>query len=137
MKKVLMIAYFFPPLSGSGVQRTLKFARYLPGFAWEPVILTVKNSSFLLKDESLEKELPGSLVIKRSMSLERDKILGWLKKMTGKKDKIRFGREEKKRIPLKTRIINALTIPDPQLGWLPFAFLSGLRIIKKEKIDVI
>ena len=41
MKKVLIIAYYWPPAGGAGVQRVLKFAKYLPKFGWEPVILTV------------------------------------------------------------------------------------------------
>jgi hypothetical protein len=42
MKKVLMIAHQFPPIGGSGVQRTVKFVKYLRDFGWEPVVLTRK-----------------------------------------------------------------------------------------------
>ncbi len=44
---VLMIAYYFPPMGGAGVQRTLKFAKYLPEFGWSPHVLTVRDSSRL------------------------------------------------------------------------------------------
>ena len=43
MKKVLIITYYWPPAGGAGVQRVLKFAKYLPQFGWQPIILTVEN----------------------------------------------------------------------------------------------
>lgn len=67
LKKVLIIAYYFPPLSGSGVQRTLKFVKYIRQFNWEPVIVTVdpttSNSYFI--DSSLEKEVPSNTKVIR------------------------------------------------------------------------
>lgn len=47
MKRLLMIAYHFPPIHGSsGVQRTLRFARYLPEFGWEPIVLTAHTRAY-------------------------------------------------------------------------------------------
>lgn len=65
MKKVLIIAYFFPPLGWSGVQRTLKYVKYLRNFGWEPVVVTVGNTKFSIKDESLLKEIPEDITIVR------------------------------------------------------------------------
>ncbi|HFE52934.1 MAG TPA: glycosyl transferase family 1, partial [Bacteroidetes bacterium] len=45
-KKVLFVAYYFPPAGGSGVQRVLKFVRYLPEFGWQPVVLTARNADY-------------------------------------------------------------------------------------------
>ena len=53
MKRVLIITYYWPPMGGSGVQRWLKFAKYLPDFGWEPIIYTPENPSFQLHDPSL------------------------------------------------------------------------------------
>ena len=53
MKKVLVISYYWPPSGGPGVQRVLKFCKYLPEFGWEPIVLTVKNGEFPSLDESL------------------------------------------------------------------------------------
>lgn len=65
-KKVLMIAYIFPPLGGSGVQRTLKYAKYLRDFNYEPIIVAVgKVSTPYLKDESLSEEVPKDMEIIR------------------------------------------------------------------------
>lgn len=139
MKKVLMVTYYFPPISGSGVQRPLKFIKYLPGFGWNPVVLTVKNSSFFLKDETILDDIPKDLIVKRTFTLERDKVLGWLKKAAGRKKKKENHIRDSgtKKLPLKTKIINALTFPDAQLGWLPFAVISGIRLARKEKADAI
>ena len=50
---VLMIAYYFPPMGGAGVQRTLKFVKYLPEFGWQPHVLTVRDN------ESSSRFKPG------------------------------------------------------------------------------
>lgn len=65
-KKVLIIAHIFPPLGGSGVQRTLKFVKYLRQFNYEPIIVTVgKVVTPYLMDESLQEEIPNELEIIR------------------------------------------------------------------------
>ncbi|WP_405132543.1 glycosyl transferase [Paenibacillus sp. FSL H8-0175] len=64
-KKVLIIAYIFPPLGGSGVQRTLKFVKYLRDFGWEPVVLTVDEGDFPFTDSTLEKEIPQEVEVIR------------------------------------------------------------------------
>ena len=65
MRKVLVIAYYFPPLGWSGVQRTLKFVKYLRYFDWEPIVVTVGKTKFSILDESLEDELPKDIKIIR------------------------------------------------------------------------
>lgn len=58
MKKVLIITYYWPPSGGSGVQRWLKFAKYLPMYGWEPHVFTPEDPSFGIQDPSLEKDIP-------------------------------------------------------------------------------
>jgi glycosyltransferase involved in cell wall biosynthesis len=58
-KKVLVITYYWPPSGGSGVQRWLKFVKYLPQFGWTPYVFTPENPSFDLKDESLLRDVPA------------------------------------------------------------------------------
>ncbi len=52
-KKVLFIAYLFPPVGGGGVQRSSKFVKYLPEFGWQPLVLTVKEPYDFYKDVTL------------------------------------------------------------------------------------
>ena len=70
MKKVLIITYYWPPAGGPGVQRVLKFAKYLPEFGWQPIILTVKNGEYPAIDESLEVEIPDNCKVYKTFSLE-------------------------------------------------------------------
>ena len=65
MKKVLIIAYYFPPIGGGGVQRALKMAKYLGEFGWEPHVLTVEPVAHVSLDETLLKQLPDSVHIHR------------------------------------------------------------------------
>lgn len=70
MKKALVIAYFFPPLGGSGVQRTLKFVKYLPESGILPIVSTVNGGHNFAHDESLLDEVPREVKVYRSSSLE-------------------------------------------------------------------
>lgn len=65
MKKVLIIAYYWPPSAGSGVQRWLKFVKYLREYGWEPIVYTPENPDFDLKDEKLAEEIPEGVTILR------------------------------------------------------------------------
>ncbi len=68
MKKVLIITYYWPPAGGSGVQRWLKFVKYLREFGWEPVVYTQLNPEFMAMDEELLGEIPaGTTIIKRKI----------------------------------------------------------------------
>ena len=58
MKRVLIITYYWPPSGGSGVQRWLKFSKYLPEFGWQPVVYTPSNPELPARDESLLAEIP-------------------------------------------------------------------------------
>ncbi|MBI5867577.1 MAG: glycosyltransferase [candidate division Zixibacteria bacterium] len=62
---LLMIPYYFPPLGMGGVQRPLKFARYLPEFGWDVTVMTAEPGAYPATDESLLAELPGSVTIER------------------------------------------------------------------------
>lgn len=64
-KKVLFIAYVYPPISGSGVQRTLKFTKYLRNYDWEPVVVTVGDTKAPFFDETLFSDIPEGMEIIR------------------------------------------------------------------------
>ncbi len=64
-KKVLIITYYWPPSGGSGVQRWLKFAKYLPQFGYKPYVFTPDNPSFSIRDESLIKDVPAEAEVIR------------------------------------------------------------------------
>ena len=64
LKKVLVVTYYWPPSGGPGVQRVLKYCKYLPKYGWEPIILTVLNGDFPVLDKSLSKEVRNLKVVK-------------------------------------------------------------------------
>ena len=60
-KKILIISYYWPPAGGPGVQRWLKFVKYLPDFGWEPTVFIPENPSYPIVDETLQKDVPVNL----------------------------------------------------------------------------
>ena len=70
MKRVLIISYYWPPTGGSGVQRWVKFAKYLPSEGWQPVIYTPENPEQLAVDESLAAEIPAEAEIIKTRIVE-------------------------------------------------------------------
>ena len=66
MKKVLIITYYWPPAGGGGVQRWVKFVKYLRDFGWEPIVFTVKDGSYPITDLTLMNELPSDMEVIQS-----------------------------------------------------------------------
>lgn len=134
-KKVLIIAYYFPPLGMGGVQRVTKFAKYLPSFGWKPFVLTVKDVEYLAKDPSLLEELPPEVKIVRTGSFDPLRISFILKSFFKKRER----KEEsvKKNRVGRSKLSPWLFFPDNKIGWTPFALLVGLKLVREEKIDLI
>ena len=65
MKRVLVIAYYWPPSGGSGVQRWVKFVKYLPSEGWEPVVFAPDGADYPSLDPSFQKEVPASVEVLR------------------------------------------------------------------------
>jgi len=63
VKKVLIITYYWPPSGGGGVQRWLKFVKYLRDYGWEPIVYTPQNPDFELQDKSLLQDIPNGMTI--------------------------------------------------------------------------
>lgn len=118
-KRVLIITYYWPPSGGSGVQRWLKFAKYLPEAGWEPVIFTPENPDFDLKDATLEKEISKDLEVIKFPIWEPYQLLD---KLRGKKES-HPGRllEQKEQSFIEKAAIwlraNFL-VPDPRIFWV-------------------
>jgi len=81
LKKVLIITYYWPPSGGGGVQRWLKFIKYLRNFGWEPVVYTPENPESPVEDFSLLKDIPKDLTVIKKPIREP---YGLYKKLTGK-----------------------------------------------------
>ncbi len=136
----------FPPLGGAGVQRSLKYVKYLPQFSWKPFVLTVKRISYYVYDESLLAEVPPEANVIRTESLDplrlgafifRGGEAGTFSKATEKAAHNRFLSQGSPAVQAYRRLRDFLAFPDAQLGWIPFAYRNALKTIAKHKIDVI
>jgi len=71
VKRILMVAYHFPPFAGSsGVQRTLRFVQHLPAFGWEPIVLTVRPEAYERTSKDLDAEVPPGVRVERAFALD-------------------------------------------------------------------
>jgi glycosyltransferase involved in cell wall biosynthesis len=137
-KKVLIITYYWPPSGGGGVQRWLKFARYLPEYDWSPVVFTPENPDFDQKDESLLSEVPATVEVLHFPIWEP---YGIFKKLSGKKE-LKQGQvlEESKSgffSKLAIWLRGNLFVPDPRVFWVKpsVAYLS--TILRSNNISTI
>lgn len=129
MFKVLVIAYYFPPAGLSGVQRTLKFVKYLPQFNWRPTVLTTGKTAYYAHDHSLLDELKGKdISIVRVQGSEINSLLA-------KKGTIKMPSEFVRK--LLSRISSFFFIPDNKIGWCNAAYKVAKDLLSKEEFDLI
>lgn len=117
-RRVLVLAYFFPPLGGAGVQRVLKFVKYLPQSGWTPTVVTTRSRWYPAQDPSLLSDVPPQAAVARatdpgalrlaaragSLLPPADQVLGW---------------------------------PDEAAAWIPAAVGSTLRAVRAHRPDVL
>jgi len=140
MKKVLIITYYWPPSGGAGVQRWLKFAKYLPEFGWQPVILTVdpEYASYPQRDESLLSEVDPGCLVYTTKSFE---LYNLYKFISGKKEVPYggFANETKEGFFQKASkfLRGNFLLPDPRKGWNKYALKKAAELIREYNIDTV
>jgi len=140
MKTVLILTYYWPPAGGPGVQRWLKFVKYLEEFGWKAHILTVKDGTYSAIDEELVKEIPAGIPVIKTKSRDPFRFYNMLK---GKKDgsvSVALININKKRSPvdrLAMYIRSNFFIPDARKGWVPYAYKEALKVIEQDDIDMV
>jgi glycosyltransferase involved in cell wall biosynthesis len=133
--KVLIITYYWPPSGGAGVQRWLKFSKYLPEFGWDPVILTVdpEYAAYPVSDFSLKEDLPPSVKIYLTPATNYFSVY---KKDISKIPTAGFANSVDN--SLKGKILRFVRgnffIPDPRKGWNKYAFKKACELIENEEI---
>lgn len=141
MKKVLIISYYWPPSGGAGVQRWLKFTKYLRRYGWEPVIYTPANPEYPETDLSLGKDIPENTEVVKFPIWEP---YDFYKKFIGhkKEDRIKaaFLTEKKKNRFFENIAIwirGNLFIPDARKFWIrpSIRFLTGYLL--KNPVDAV
>jgi glycosyltransferase involved in cell wall biosynthesis len=114
-RRVLLIAFHFPPVKGSsGVQRTLRFAQYLPRYGWRPIVLTIVPSAYGAVSRSIGNEVPQDIEVHRA-----------------------FGVDTANRLSFFGRYPRALALPDRWATWRFWGVRSALRILRKTPVDAV
>ncbi len=108
-RKLLMIAYHFPPFqASSGIQRTLKFSAYLREYGWEPLVLTASPTAYEATSPHQLKEIPAGAIVRRA-----------------------FGLDTSRHLSIGGRYFRWMAQPDRWVSWWPGAVWTGMRMIRR------
>jgi hypothetical protein len=131
VRRLLVVAYYTPPLGLSGVQRVTKLCKFLPAAGWQPLILTVKPVAYYHYDPRLLDDLKTSRIY-RTESADPNRLFNLVR------------RKAKKLTPALAqnlgngpRLLNYFLFPDSKVGWLPFGSVAGRHIVDREKPSAI
>jgi hypothetical protein len=127
MRRLLVIAYYTPPLGLSGVMRVTKLCKFLPEAGWRPLILTVKPGAYYHYDPRLLDDLKGSKLY-RTDSVDANQLLNFVRARTR-----RLTPALSQGLGAGPRLLNYLLFPDSKIGWFPFGSSVGRHIIDNEK----
>lgn len=154
-RKILIITYYWPPCGGAGVQRWLKFSKYLPELGWEPFVLTVdpEYAEFPAIDRSLEAEVHPSVRVYKTKAINWFRLFSSSVKADqkqpgssgeGSRDSTKTGAVtgiDSSHLSLMTRISRFIRgnffIPDPRRGWNRYAIRMASKLIREEGISYV
>jgi hypothetical protein len=154
MKKVLIVSYFFPPVNLPGSYRAAKFVKYLRQFGWEPIVLTARRGDAGGRplDYALLDDIPEATTIIRTHSIEPLRLFVTLTKPFRKTIDLQAtvnegDGQQNTRAPLSPRhlargLLRLLTkylfsLPDPYVGWVPFAAVAAVQAFRRQKPNVV
>lgn len=129
MFKVLVIAYYYPPMGLSGVQRTLKFTKYMSEYNWNPTVLTAGKTGYYAHDLSLLKEAEDAGIrIERTDSKDINSLMS------------KYGTIEMPREFIRKTLSNlskTIFIPDNKISWASKAYKTAKKLLTEENYDSI
>jgi glycosyltransferase involved in cell wall biosynthesis len=139
--RLLVLAYYFPPAGGAGVQRVLKWVKYLPEHGVWPEVVTVREGAYPELDPSLSAEVPEGVGVHRTLALDPFGVYGRLtgrsraEAVSARTDDV--GRAEAWPERLARALRANAFIPDARVGWVPFAVGAALRLARQEPFDAV
>lgn len=129
MKKVLVFAYYFPPLGLSGVQRTLAFVKYLRHYGWEPTVITVGEIGYYAHDTEMLKEVQSlGIQVIRTDSFDPHSIRRHKRTYSMPKERMR---------KLYSILSETFLIPDTKIGWKRYALSAAIKELSKNSYSCI
>lgn len=138
-KKILIISYYWPPAGGPGVQRWLKFAKYLPDFGWKPTVFIPENPSYPILDDTLEKDVAENLEIIKTKIWEPYQIAEFFGKDNKKFKAGQFDVSENQ--SLKSRLSiwvrGNFFIPDARVFWVNPSVNYLKKYLKENHFDAL
>ncbi len=126
---VLVIAYYFPPMGLSGVQRTLKFIKYLPEYGWNPIVLTSNPVAYYAFDETLNADIETTTPIYRT---EED-----ITKFARKNHNSTINYPSKFAKNIQSKLLQTFILPDSRRSWLKLAVKKAEEVFANHQIDLI
>ena len=140
MKKVLIISYYWPPAGGPGVQRWLKFAKYLPEFGVEPIVYIPENPTYPIRDEKLIAEVPEGLTLLKKKITEPYKWASFFSNNKTKSFSSGIIPKSRKQSFLEKCLLMVrgnFFIPDARVFWVKPSVAYLKEFITTEGIDTI
>ena len=138
MRRLLLIAYNFPPVGGAGVQRPVKWVKHLRQFGWDVTVLTTENPSVPARDESLLADIPSDVSVVRARTWEPDYgVKQGLVETTNAGSTSLSVRLKSAVKNMVKRSVKLLLQPDPQVLWVHNAIRAGRNILRERRHDAI
>jgi glycosyltransferase involved in cell wall biosynthesis len=140
MKKVLIIAYYFPPAGGPGVQRWLKFVKYLPDFGIQPIVYVPSNPSYPIIDQDLVREISDKVIVLKKPIIEPYGLASFFSKNKTKKISSGIITSKDKQSKLEKLLLwirGNLFIPDARVLWVKPSVSYLKKYIADNEIDTI
>lgn len=139
-KKILIITYYFPPAGGPGVQRWLKFVKYLPEFGIQPIVYIPENPTYPIVDEGLVSEISDQVIIVKNRIWEPYQLASVFSKNKTKKISSGIFPQKKKQTFLDKLFLwirGNLFVPDARVFWVKPSVSYLEKYIKENHIDTI
>lgn len=145
MKQLLLIAYYFPPLGGGGVQRPLQWVRHLPAQGWMPTVLTVEAGYWSSRDEGGLARIPPEVRVVRTPYISAVSLRERARKLLPARSTENALAPENGTTPersaLRRGIVDAAKplwqTPDEFFGWYPFAVRAARRLLAAQRFHAV
>lgn len=140
MQKVLIITYYWPPAGGPGVQRWLKFTKYLGEFEVEPIVFVPENPNYPIQDESLLDDIPDGIKIIKQTIVEPYGLASFFSNKKTKRISSGIIQDDEKQSLIERLLLwirGNLFIPDARKFWVKPSIKKLVEVIKKERIQTI